>query len=426
MTPMQEIAVTGIGVICPIGIGKEAYWASLCAGRSGVRKLEGYGDDCGLAATFGGTVADFDPKQHVRPRKSLKVMNRDIQLAVAAADMACTDGRLHDQAVDPDRLGVVFGADMMTCDLEDMVNVYRGCTVDGRFDFSRWGTVAMTEIFPLWMLKYLPNMLACHIGIAQDARGPNDSVVLGEVSSLAALSEAVGVIRRGQADVMIVGGGSTRLHPATLVRGAVLSASRRNDDPAAACRPFDAHRDGMVFGEGAAAMLLETPAHAAARGAKVQGRILACAAAFEPHPREQPLQGHAIRRAMAIALRDAGLSPRDVGHVNAHGVSTRHDDQIEAQAIRAVLGDTPVTAPKSCFGNLGAGTGAVEMVASVLALQNGLVPPTRNYQVPDPDCPIHVVRGQPLEVKQPTALVLNHTPYGQAVSVVLAGPEGRE
>ena len=375
-------------------------------------------------ASFGGEVADFDPKQHVRPRKSLKVMSRDIQLAVAAADMACADGRLRDQAVDPDRLGVVFGADMMTCELEDMVNVYRGCTVDGRFDFSRWGTVAMAEIFPLWMLKYLPNMLACHIGIAQDARGPNDSVVLGEVSSLAALSEAVGVIRRGQADVMIVGGGSSRLHPATLVPGGgpFLVASQRRSGGGLSPVRRPPRRHGLWRGSGGLAAGDPRPC----RRPRRQGprphpclcrRVRAPPArAAPPGPRHPPRHG---RRAAPC-----GFVAADVGHVNAHGASTRHDDQIEAQAIRAVLGDTPVTAPKSCFGNLGAGSGAVEMVASVLACRNGLVPPTRNYQVPDPDCPIHVVHGRPLEVKQPTALVLNHTPHGQAMSVVLAGPEG--
>jgi 3-oxoacyl-[acyl-carrier-protein] synthase II len=421
MTPTQEIAITGVGVICPIGIGKAAYWAALCGGRSGVRRLDGFGDDASAAVSFGGTVADFDPKQFVRPRKSLKVMSRDIQLAAAAADMACADGQLRDRPVDPDRLGVLFAADMMTCELADMINVYRSCLVEGRFEYSRWGPAAMAEVFPLWMLKYLPNMLACHVAIAQDARGPSNSVVLGDVSSLAAVAEAVGILRRGQADVMIVGGGSSRLHPATLVRAAILPSSHRSDDPAAASRPFDARRDGMVYGEGAAALLLETSAHAAARGVKIQGRILAAAATFEPHRRGQPLEGCAIRRAIADALRAADLPPQAVGHVNAHGASTPNDDRIEAQAIRATLGDTPVTAPKGSFGNLGAGSGAVELVASVLALQHGLVPPTLNYQFPDPDCPVNVVHGRPLEVKQATAVALNHAPCGQAMAVVLAG-----
>ena len=211
-----------------------------------------------LPVPFGGEVADFDPKQYVRPRKSLKVMNRDIQLAFVAADLACADGGIRERRIDPERLGVLFGADMMACDLEELTNAYRACMVDGRFDFSRWGPAAMAEIFPLWMLKYLPNMPACHVGIAQDARGPNNTIVSGEVSSLAAVAEAVGVLERGQADVMIVGGSSSRIHPTVWACSRDLPLSRRSDDPAAACRPFDARRDGMVYGEGAAAFLLET------------------------------------------------------------------------------------------------------------------------------------------------------------------------
>ena len=168
--------------------------------------------------------------------------------------------------------------------------------------------------------------------------------------------------------------------------------------------------------------LLETSAHAQARGAAIQGRILAYASAFEPHSRGQAIEGLAIGRAIGAALDQANLTPESLGHVNAHGVSTPWDDAIEARAIRAELGDVPVMAPKSFFGNLGAGGGAVEMVASVLALQKGLVPPTLNYQYPDPACPINVVHGEPLESRQPTALLLNHTPNGQAMSVVLAGP----
>ncbi len=425
MTSTQEIAITGMGVVSPIGIGAEPFWASLLAGRSGVRLFPWYDrDHDGLLLPFGGEVADFDAKQYVRPRKSLKVMSRDVQLAFAAADLACRDGGLHSGGIARERLGVIFGADLMTCELPEMANAIRVCTVDGRFDSTRWAPAARAELYPLWLLKYLPNMLACHIGIAQNAHGPNNSLVLGEVSSLAAVMEASRVIARGQADVMIVGGASSRIHPAMWTRGRCVPFSHRDDDPAAACRPFDARRDGLVYGEGAAAFLLESSAHAAARGATVLARILATASAFEPNPRRQPLEGRAIAASIRGALAHAQLTPPEIGHVNAHGVGTRHDDQIEAQAIRATLGDVPVTAPKSFFGNLGAGTGAVEMAASVLALQTGLVPPTLNYQDPDPACAVNVVHGEPLVATRPTALLLNHTPQGQAVAVVLAAADG--
>ncbi|MGA2798493.1 MAG: beta-ketoacyl synthase N-terminal-like domain-containing protein, partial [Thermoguttaceae bacterium] len=169
MTHKREIVITGAGVVSPIGIGQEAFWASLCEGRSGVRKLATFADPD--LVPFGGEVVDFDPKDYVRQRKSLKVMSRDIQLGFAAADLACIEARHHEHAIDPERLGIVFGDDMIPCELQELVPAYRSCIVDGRFQYNRWGEASMAEIFPLWMLKYLPNMPACHIGIAQDARG---------------------------------------------------------------------------------------------------------------------------------------------------------------------------------------------------------------------------------------------------------------
>jgi 3-oxoacyl-[acyl-carrier-protein] synthase II len=408
-----------MGIVSPIGIGPERFWESLCAGRSGVRRSELFAA-CGRPA-LGADVSDFDPKKMVKPRKSLKVMSRDIQFGFTAADQACAAAQLKQHPVDPERAGVVFGADMIACEVGELVAPYRVCLEEGQFQMRNWGSRAMAELFPLWMLKYLPNMPACHIGIFHDLRGPTNALVLGEVSSLAAVAEAARVIRRGQADAMVAGGVGACVQPMIWTHQQALEFSQRADDPAAACRPFDAGRDGMVNGEGAAAFVLETRASAQARGAKVLARVVATASAFEPRPSGQPLQGQAIRHAIHAALEQAGLRPSDVGHVNAHGISTRHDDRIEAQAIRDVLGDVPVTAPKSFFGNLGAGSGAVEMAASLLAFEHGQVPPTLNYETPDPQCPVNVVHGHPLPMTNRTAVVLNHSRLGQSVAVVLAG-----
>ncbi len=419
MAPRQEIVITGVGVVSPIGIGKEALAAGLAACRSGVRRLP-YFDRRDLPLPIGAEVADFDAKQYVRPRKSLKVMSRDIQFAFAAADMARADAGLTGPAVDPDRLGVVFGADLMPCELPEVVAAYQTCIVDGHFDFRRWSPAAMAEVFPLWMLKYLPNMPACHIGIAQDARGPNNSVTLDEVSSLSAVTEALRVIERGHADVMIAGGVGARIHPLIIFRGQSIRPTCREQDPARMCRPFDAGHSGTVNGEGSAAFILESGHHAQARGARVYARILGYASAFEARRNGDPLSGRAIRQVLRGALADAGLSPAEIGHVKASGLSTVHDDRIEAQAIHEVLGDVPVTAPKSYFGTIGGGAGAVEMAVSLCAIETGLIPPTLNYEQPDPECPVSVVHGQPLAVSRPVALLLNHAPLGQAVAMVIA------
>jgi len=420
MSPEHEVVITGLGVVSPVGVGVDAFWSSMLEMRSGVRPLAQF-DPVAVPLKIGAEVIDFDPKEFVKPRKSLKVMTRDIQFGVTAAGMACTSAGLGPGSVDPERMGVVFGADMMQCEPADVAAAFRGCLVDGKFDFNRWGTAAFEQIYPLWMLKYLPNMPACHIAIAHDARGPNNSITLGDVSSLLAVAEAVRVIRRGQADVMVTGGTCSRIHPTTWVRHCIGEFSRRTDDPAAASRPFDSDRDGAVHGEGAAAFLIERRSFAEARGAKILATIAGYASTFESRNNGKPYRGDSIRYSIREALRSAELSASDVGHVNAHGLSTRRDDAAEAQAIRDELGDTPVTAPKSAFGNLGAGSGAVEMLVSVLALTESAVPATLNYEREDETCPVHVVRGQALRGAKPSAMLLNQASTGQAAAVMLTG-----
>ncbi len=422
MAPQREVVITGIGVVSPIGMGKDPFWQALSAGRSGVRRV-GLFEQCGVCAPIGAEIGDFDPKQCVRPRKSLKVMSRDIQLAFAAADMAYADSGLRDKPLDPERVGVVFGAEMIACELPELAVAYRPCIQDGKFDQRLWAAKAMPELYPLWMLKYLPNMPACHIGIACDLRGPNNSLIQGEISSLSALAEAVRVIQRGQADALIAGGTCSRVHPMIWVHQQAMQYSQRADDPAAACRPFDAQRDGMINGEGAGSLVLESRAGALARGAKIYARVLGFAATFEPHRSGQSPNGSAIRRAIRQVLDGAGVSAGQIAYVNAHGMSTTLDDQIEAQAIRDTLGDIPVTALKSYFGNLGAAGGVVELLASVLAFEKGSVPPTLNYQYADPACPVNVIHGHPAEQTGPIVLKLSHSQCGQAVALLLAAPD---
>lgn len=417
-TAKREVVITGIGLVSPIGIGKERFWQSLVEGHSGVRRNELFAE-CGHVSPLGADVADFDPKQYVRPRKALKVMSRDIQIGFAAADLACVDGQLPQHPVDPERIGIVLGADMIACELDELAEPFKLCIENQQFKYERWGQ-AMASFYPLWMLKYLPNMPACHIGITQDFRGPNNSLVMAEVSSLAAFIEAVRVIERGQADAMIAGGVGSRIHPTIWTHDQLWQLSGRANDPAAACRPFDAQRDGTVHGEGSGTFLLETRQSAEARGVPILATVRGFATASEPISRQGAITGAAVRRAIAGALAQAGVAPAEIGHVNAHGMGTTDDDQIEAQAIRAELGDVPVTAIKSYFGYLGAGSGAVEMAASVLAFQHKQVPRTLNYETPDPACPINVVHGQALATDNPLGVVLSHARTGQAVAVVLS------
>jgi 3-oxoacyl-[acyl-carrier-protein] synthase II len=415
----RDVVITGLGVVSPIGIGVDKFWASLLSGASGVRTITSF-DTSGTPLSIGAEVLDFDPKEYVKPRKSLKVMSRDIQFGVTVADLACAHAGIVHGTVAPERFGVEFAADMMHCPLDEVEMACRASAIDGKVDLQLWGREALAHIFPLWMLKYLPNMPACHIAIAHDARGPNNSHSVGEASSLLAMAEAARVIQRGSADVVVTGGTSSKMHPILWFRESVGDTSHRGEIPAAACRPFELNRDGAVHGEGATAFVFESRAHAAARNAPILARVLGYACAFEPRRNGAKMRGAGIRSAITVALRSAGLSPKDIGHVNAHGLSTIADDRAEAAAIRDLLGDVPVTAPKSYFGNTGASTGALEAAVSVMALVKQLVPATLNYQTPDPECPVRVISGEPLRESKGVALLLNHSPMGQAAALILA------
>lgn len=421
MDQQTEVVITGLGVVSPIGIGCEAFWTSLREGRSGVRRLPDFaGSD--LAYGYGGYVADFEPKQYVKPRKSLKVMGREIQTAFAAAAMAAEQAGVEAGTIEPDRIGVLFGSEMLYGEVEELAGAYEECLAAGDQKCVGYGDAAMRHVFPLWMLKYLPNMAACHVAIVLDARGPNNTLTTDETSSLSAVQEAMHIIRRGGADAMVVGGTGSRIAPSRMGFSGCQHLARFDDgsDPASLSRPFDLRRHGIVQGEGAAAMMLESRASAEARGAKILGRILGYGNAYESVPGlREPGEGRSLVRAIRQSLETSGRSPDDVGHVNAHGAGWGRFDEVEARAIRETLGDVPVTAMKSYFGHLGAGSGAVELVGAMLSVMYQSVPRTLNYEQPDPNCPVNVVHGESLELHRPIVLKLSHSTMGHATALLV-------
>jgi 3-oxoacyl-[acyl-carrier-protein] synthase II len=413
----RDICITGIGLVSPLGLGRECFWQALRAGRSGIGLMSSF--EAGkLPTRLAAEVRDFNPLEHVKPRKSLKVMARDTQFGMTAASLARTDAGLGPTAVDPDRFGVVFAADTLNSPIADSEETFRRCMVDGVFHAELFGPSVMSAAYPLGMLKLLPNMLACHVSIAQDARSHNNTLYAGEVSSLLALGEAASVIDRGSADVMLVGGASSRMLPIDWARAYLtLELSHRDDDPAGAMRPFDARRDGQVRGEGGAGLMLEEARHAQRRGARIWARVLGWGSSADL---DQP--GAGLARAIGQALTAAGIEPRHIGHINAHGLSSRASDALEARVLAEVLPGVAVTAPKSYFGNLNAAGGMLEAIASVIAIAEDFVPPTLNYTEPDPECPVPVVAGEGLRGAAPFALLVNRTAAGQAAAVVLGPP----
>jgi len=419
MPKPREVVITGMGVVCPLGVGCDTFWAALEAGQSGVDWLP---EMRGVQSPFryAARVKDFDAKQYVQPRKTIKVMCPEIQTAYAAAAIAMEHAKLSKGAIDPERLGVVLGSEMLYGDIEELAEVYRHCCADGQFRRELWGDFAFKDLFPLWMLKYLPNMAACHISIAHDARGPNNSIVEGGASSLLAISEASAAIERGHADAMLAGGSGSMSSFSCLPFRGWSQMSKWDGEPAGASRPFEIRRSGIVPGEGAGVLLLEAREQAERRGVPILARIAGYASRFEPpaSPWSQR-SGQAIGQSIKAALASAGLEPADIGHVNAHGESSVDQDRLEAQAIHELLSDVPVIALKSYFGDLSAGSGAVELIGSVLALVNGRLPPTLNYERPDPSCPINVVHGSSRPIDKPVALAMNQSNTGQAVALVI-------
>ncbi len=414
MSSNIDVVITGIGIVSPIGLSNESLWNNLLDGRSGVRVRPEFADIQQPFRIAAG-ITDFEPKKFVRPRKALKVMCRPIQFGFAASTQAIDQSGLAGN-IDPDRVSTVFGSEAFYADPNETASVFRNCMVDGRYDHDRWGELAMRQIEPLWMLKYLPNMVASHLSIVCDARGPSNTICQAEASSLLAIIEAIDLIRRGAADAAIAGGTGSCMATTGMAYRGLDRLSRRINQPEQASRPFDIGRDGMVVGEGAGAIVLERADLAAARGARSLARIHGYCRSYADPKNLGPEIAHSLKTTM----QQSGVSASEIGHVNAHGFSTVEDDIVEAQGIAAAMDDTPVIAVKSNFGNLGPGSGAIELAASVNACQSGILPPVLNLEQTDPKCPVNVVTRENNRSNRPAALTLNFTEQGQVASLLIS------
>ena len=420
----HRVVVSGVGVVSPIGIGNGPFWRNLSTGRSGMGYLRAFPND-NLPSRVVAEITDFDPLKYVNEKKSLKVMSRDIQLGVSAASLAMADAGLQRGSVAPERLGVEFGAGRISTTPQEVAEAVNCCSKAGEsFQYTRWGEDSMGKITPLWLLRQLPNMPACHVSIEHDARGPNNTITSRESSALLALAEAVRIIERGAADCMIVGACGSNVHPVDIAKLSLYERlSRRDDDPNRACRPFDFNRDGTIVGEGAAVFIVESYSHALQRGANIYAEILGVGAGCDGRGYSNGAGGTGLVRAIQAAMRQSEIQPKELGHINANGKSTQLDDLVEARAYHGALGTAaetiPVTALKSYFGHFDAGSGAVELAGSLLALRYGEVPATLNYETPDPRCRLNVVHDGPARLRHRTALSVNRTSMGQSAAAVL-------
>jgi 3-oxoacyl-[acyl-carrier-protein] synthase II len=429
----RRVVITGMGVISPLGNTQEAFWECLAVGRSGVGPLRGLQPGtvpvrvAAEAGQFHGEIEDFGPlekEQKKAIRKGLRLMCRECQMGVAVAQLALSDARIALGQLDPDRTGVSYGTDYMLSVPEEFTEGIVECLdAEGRFHFPRWGGQGMPKMSPLWLLKYLPNMPASHVAIYNDFRGPNNSITLREAGANLAVGEAFRTIRRGHADAMLCGAAGTRIHSVKIIHAVQQEEVAPGDgDPASISRPFDRQRTGMVLGEGAGAVMLEELGHAQARHAPIYGELLAAANRASAGPRLSARRDQAVAGVLRALLAEAGARPEQIGHLHAHGLSTSRCDIDEARAIHDVFGGRslglPVTAAKSYFGNLGAGGGMVELVASLLAVGHGRLFRILNYHTPDPQCPVAAVTD---DCTPPGDLFINLsiTPQGQASGVLV-------
>ncbi|MGD0544626.1 MAG: beta-ketoacyl-ACP synthase II [Candidatus Acidiferrales bacterium] len=378
----RRVVVTGVGLICGCGIGTEEVWRNLLAGKSGIGPITHF-DPAGFDCRIAGEVRNFDPLNWIE-KKELKKTGRFIQLAMAASDFAINMSGLE-----------------VTPEIADSTGVYIGSGIGG-FDVierehSKYLAGGPGKISPFFIPASIVNLASGHVSIRYGAKGPNSATATACSASAHAIGDAFKIIQRSDADVMIAGGTEAAITPMGVGGFAAMRAlSTRNDEPQRASRPFDAERDGFVVGEGAGVLILESLDFAQKRGAKIIAEIVGYGMSGDAYHITQPAEGGdgGYRVAMA-AIKDAKISPDDVSYVNAHGTSTPIGDAIETAALKRVFGErakkVPISSTKSMTGHLLGGAGGLEAGISVLALRDQILPPTANYENPDPACDLDYV-----------------------------------
>ena len=401
----RRVAITGLGVVTSVGVGIEAFWQALVAGGQGVAPITLF--DAGeFPCSIGGQLQGFSAKDFVPRsyRKAVKVMARDIEIAVVAADLAFRDSGIVTRGIDEAattvesrRLGCNIGAGLICADLDELGMAVSSAVVDGKFDLKAWGSGGMNNLTPLWLLKYLPNMLACHVTIIHGAEGPSNTITCGDASGLLSIGEGARWIQRGDADVVVAGSAEAKLNPMALMRQTLLKrlCLSRNDCPSAACRPFDAGHDGAIIGEGGGLVVLEELDRAMARGARIYAEFAGFAAACDPAGIDITAPGAgSLDLSVGRAVADAGMSAEDVSLIVAHGTAVPAEDACEAAAWQAALGDrarrAPAVAITGATGSMFAGAGGVTFAAAAMALHTRAVPPAVNFTQAAPGCELNL------------------------------------
>jgi len=385
MAEMRRVVVTGVGAVTPVGNTAEEFWAALIQGKSGIGPVTRF-DASPLPTRIAGELKGFDPLRYI-DKKDDRKLDPFLKYAIACAAMAVEDAGLNVERVDRTRFGVLVGSGIGG--ITTLLETHKVLLEKGP-----------DRVSPFFIPMLIINMASGLISMRFGARGPNSSVVTACATGNHAIGDAMKIIQRNDADVMIAGGSEAIILPLTFAGFCQMKAmSTRNDDPGRASRPFDATRDGFVCGEGGGLLVLESLDHALARDARIYAEVVGYGMTGDAHHMTAPdPDADGAARAMSLALRDAGVEPSSVGYINAHGTSTLYNDKSETMAIKRVFGDharkLAVSSTKSMTGHLLGAAGGIEAIATAFAIHHGILPPTINYETPDPDCDLDYVPNQ--------------------------------
>jgi len=377
--------ITGLGALTPVGNSAEEFWTAITQGRSGIGPITKF-DATGYPTRIAGEIRNFDPLKWM-DKKEARRLDPYLQYAIACAAMAVEDAGLDPAMVDGNRFGVLVGSGIGG--IQTLLDSYETLNQKGP-----------DRVSPFCIPMMIVNMASGLISMRYGARGPNSAVITACATGNHAIGDAFKIIQRDNADVMIAGGAEAIIVPLTIAGFCQMKAmSTRNDEPTRASRPFDADRDGFVCGEGAGLVVLESLEHALRRGARIYAEVVGYGMSSDAYHITAPdPEGDGAARAMASALRDCGVDPTAVGYINAHGTSTPYNDKFETMAIKRVFGEhaykLAVSSTKSMIGHLLGAAGGVEAIATVLAAYHGILPPTINYETPDPECDLDYVPNQ--------------------------------
>ncbi|MBN1795572.1 MAG: beta-ketoacyl-[acyl-carrier-protein] synthase family protein [Sedimentisphaerales bacterium] len=431
---MNRVVITGIGAISPLGKTAADLWDGLCAGRCGIDRIQAF-DPSNFPCRIAGEIKDFNIRDYIPKslRKNTKLMSRDIEISIAAAKEAFENAGIVTKASDngeinlnPERTAIVFGAGLISCDLVELAPAVAAAITDGRFDMKKYGKDGLELVTPLWLLKYLPNMLPCHVGIIHDIQGPSNTITCAEAAGHLAISEARDIIARGDSDMALTGGAEAKVNPIVMIRQMLLkrTTSEYNDKPAEACRPFDAKASGSVFGEAAGLVVLENMEKAKGRSATIYAEIIGTGESNNINPQYEHLEkdGKAIQIAIEKALSEAGINPSDIDLIIPHGTGIAADDLAESKAIEAALGDAvkdiPVFPTKSMTSNTGAAAGAIDVIAAVCAMRDGKIPAAKNCDSIAQGCNLNIAT-EPIEKEIKHVLCCSYTYGGQTAAIIL-------